>query len=304
MKYITTVCGKLDSSKVGFVNSHEHVYTYLAHPDGSYTYVITDIDKMEAELRELKEVGVDLLIDATGINMGRNPDFMRSMSINTGVNIVCTTGFYRDQFIPERIRKMSDDEVFNVVVNEVENGIEYTTVKPGMLKIGISKDRITDEEFRMARILAKVQQKTGLPLYVHCTDGTCAPEMARYLIGQGAIKEKVIMGHVDVPKDKEYLEELCGLGVNVSMDKFGRDVDSEDADRVEIVRYLVEKGLIGQILLGGDMGHPKYLRNFGGKPGYVYIKTKVVPHLMRVGLSESDIDKLFRENVIRLFAHE
>ena len=302
MKYITTVCGKVESSKIGFTYPHEHVYTYLAHPDGSYTYVLDDLPKMEAELRELKSVGVDTLIDATGIGMGRNPDFMRSMSINTGINIICTTGFYRDQFIPERIRKMSDEEVYDAVISEVENGIEYTTVRPGMLKIGISKDKITEEEFRMARILAKVQQKTELPLYVHCTDGTCAPEMAKYLIEHGAIREKVIMGHVDVPKSKEYLEELCKLGVNVSLDKFARNVENEDEDKVNMVKYLIEKGFISQMLLGGDMGHPKYLRNFGGQPGYVYIKTRIVPHLIRVGLSEDDIDTLFNKNVIRLFA--
>lgn len=302
MKYIMTARGKIKDSELGFTYEHEHLYTYLPQKDGSMDYEVTQIDNMEKDLNEIKELGCRSIVDASAIGMGRNAEFLKALSIRTGMNVICTTGFYRDEYVPDVIKDMSDSKVYDLIMNEINNGIGYTGIRPGMIKIGISKDIIHDQEYRLGKIMCAVQRETDLPFYVHFTDGTCAVETAEYLIDSGAVKEKLILGHVDVPEDKIYLEKLLSLGVNVSMDKFGRDHSNHDKNKVDIVKYLLGKGYLKQILIGGDMGNTKYLHSYSGEPGLGYIIKELIPYMINMGINKEDINQIFEDNPSRIFS--
>lgn len=302
MKYIMTTRGKIEDSELGFTYEHEHLYTYLAQKDGAFDYEVTNLDNMEKDLKDIKACGCKSIVDASAIGMGRNAEFLNALSIRTGMNVICTTGFYRDEYIPDVIKDMSDNKVYDLIMNEINNGIGYTGIRPGMIKIGVSKDIVTDEEFRLGKIMCAVQRETNLPFYVHFTDGTCAVETAKYLIDSGAVKEKLILGHVDVPKDRYYLEKLCSFGVNVSMDKFGRDYNNHDKNKVDIVKYLIGKGYLNRILVGGDMGNTKYLSSYSGKPGLDYIIKELIPYMINMGINKEDIKQIFEGNPSRIFS--
>ena len=165
MKYIMTTRGKIKDSELGFTYEHEHLYTYLAQKDGAFDYEVTNLDNMEKDLKDIKACGCKSIVDASAIGMGRNAEFLNALSIRTGMNVICTTGFYRDEYIPDVIKDMSDNKVYDLIMNEINNGIGYTGIRPGMIKIGVSKDIVTDEEFRLGKIMCAVQRETNLPFH-------------------------------------------------------------------------------------------------------------------------------------------
>jgi phosphotriesterase-related protein len=124
---------------------------------------------------------------------------------------------------------------------------------------------------------------------------------AEMILSEGANPNQVMMGHVDVTKDYGIISAICKLGVNVSLDKFGRETSDSDKDRVDIVKRLIDDGFISRIFVCSDMGNPVYLKNYGGSPGLDYICTTIVPNLLKKGLSTEHVHQIFTENPNKIF---
>ena len=102
-------------------------------------------------------------------------------------------------------------------------------------------------------------------------------------------------------KDWETMERICQKGISVSLDKFGREAKERDADRIGLVKKLIERGWLEQIFISSDMGNPKYLRHYGGRPGLDYLKRTVVPFMRENRIADGQIRQIFVENPRRLF---
>ena len=64
--------------------------------------IMHDVDLMAAEVAKTKAAGVACIVDGGHADMGRNIDFLRQVSMKSGVPIVAGGGFYRSRFIPKR----------------------------------------------------------------------------------------------------------------------------------------------------------------------------------------------------------
>ncbi len=300
-RYAMTVLGKLPGEKLGFTYEHEHVYTYIVDGDGKKTYSVTDLEGTEKELLTLKAAGVTTLTDMSVFGMGRNAELCKALSAKTGVQIICASGFYRDAVLSEHLKRKSSNELEELILDECRNGVDYTDILPGILKIAFSKNEITPLEERLAYVMASVQRKTGMPLYCHLTDGTMGLEAAELLLEAGAEAGRLAIGHIDVSKDESILEKICEKGIRISLDKFGREYREKDGGRIGVIKNLIQKGWLEQLLVSSDMGNPKYLRNYGGAPGLDYLKKIVVPFMEEKGISSEQIRQIFVENPKRLF---
>ncbi len=300
-RYAMTVLGKLPGEELGFTYEHEHVYTYIVDEDGTKTYSVTDLEGTEKELLALKAAGVTTVTDMSVFGMGRNAGLCKALSVKTGVQIICASGFYRDAVVSGHLRKKSSKELEELILDECLNGVDYTDVRPGILKMAVSRNEITPLEKKIAFVMARVQKKTGMPLYCHLTDGTMGLEAAGLLLEAGADAGRLVLGHIDVLKDWETMEKICQKGISVSLDKFGREAKERDADRIGLVKKLIERGWLEQIFISSDMGNPKYLRHYGGRPGLDYLKRTVVPFMRENRIADGQIRQIFVENPRRLF---
>ena len=99
MQQFKTVLGDIPENELGVTLTHEHICCY-----SEYLYQMSGEDYLDKE--QLLKVAVDYLkslkekyylntfIDCTPVNIGRDVALLKEVSQKSGVNIICSTGFY------------------------------------------------------------------------------------------------------------------------------------------------------------------------------------------------------------------
>ncbi len=85
------------------------------------------------EMNDLMARGVRNVIEMTNRYMGRNAQFMLDVMHATGSNVVACTGYYQDVFFPEHVATRSVQELAQEMVDEIEQGIDGTELKAGII---------------------------------------------------------------------------------------------------------------------------------------------------------------------------
>src|SRR5207249_1779369 len=99
-----------------------------------------------------------------------------------------------------KLRSRSEDvtqEMFELFVSEIVDGIGRSGVKAGLIKVATGPGRISPYEAMALDAAARAQARTGVPITTHTDRGTMGPEQAARLIASGADPAKVIIGHMD-----------------------------------------------------------------------------------------------------------
>ena len=98
----------------------------------------------------------------------------------TGIYVICCTGFHKELFMPSWFKEKKSSQIYDEVLNEIENGIDKTSIRPGVIKMGTSFENITDQERRAVEIVARLHQDTGIMISTHCDKGTMGIEPVSY----------------------------------------------------------------------------------------------------------------------------
>ena len=99
MSTIESVLGPLETSKLGFTLSHEHIVVSSAGIPQIYPEFIQRDESIAEAIRVLthaKTEGLDSIIDVTTLDLGRDIHMLEQVSKESGVNIICATGTWRD----------------------------------------------------------------------------------------------------------------------------------------------------------------------------------------------------------------
>ena len=139
MATVQTVTGPVDTADLGPTLVHEHIR--IAYPGDELdptghwdrsACVDTAVERMAG----LSEHGVRTFVDPCPIDLGRDPELMAEVAERSGMQIVCTTGFYHQEIgIPYYWRVRSVEEVAEFYLHEISNGIGATGIRPGAIKI-------------------------------------------------------------------------------------------------------------------------------------------------------------------------
>lgn len=298
---INTVRGKVKESDLGVTYIHDHLYVIPNALPKYYDYTFDDIDKSIAEAIDFKNHGGNTIVDLTPINYGRNPLALKKISEGANINVCFVTGFHKEEFMPKWLDNLSDTEIYNLLVNEIENGVSSQKLFPAAMKAGTSYRTVTSREKRILSVEGNVQHDTKIPMVTHCDKGTMGLEQLQILKENGANLEHVCLSHVDLQKDVSYIEKICDTGASVSFDHIGRELDNKDHDRVVMLEQLIKDGYQDQICLAGDMGRKKYFLSYNGKPGLRYILTDLKQELIpRIG--EDNFNKMVIDNPKRILS--
>lgn len=103
MPTVETVRGKVETSALGRVLIHEHVflmdmeYTVNYRPDFFTDETIT---KAAEKLNALKAAGIDTIVDLTVLGLGRHMPSLVKVAQHTDLNIIVSTGAYTFNEVP------------------------------------------------------------------------------------------------------------------------------------------------------------------------------------------------------------
>ncbi len=316
MSTVQTINGPIDSSQLGRTLSHEHFTAGAAGMERLPWIFDTDeavASNVEA-LKRVKAAGIDALIDLTPFDLGRQIAlFQRVAEANTGVHVVCATGVYR--WVPAYLMGRDPDDVAEHFLRELRDGIEGTSIKPGIIKLAWDLEyRLNDGPpgfspranlERCARGAARAAKAAGVPISCHtlATDELGTP-LLDIFEDEGLDLRAVTIGHSNDSHDVDYLKRLAARGSTVGLDRFGTMRGEEEMERrAGLALELIQAGYAEQTCLGHD-GSP--CMRFGGpRPAnpdcWLPVPTWELPWLREHGASEDDVDAVMRRSIQATF---
>lgn len=311
---IQTVTGTCDPGSVVRTLSHEHLAFgdpgMLGDERSCYQREVAYDNELRMTALATAH-GVNLIVDATTFEHGRDPRLMRRLSLETGCHVVCCAGFFKDEGDRLAVLKaqsyIGDLEAWlaDLFVTELTKGIGDTGVRAGALKVASSLGEIRPLERAIMLAAARAQRTTGVPLLTHCDRGTMATEQADLLEAAGVAPDKVIIGHMTSNCDLEEVKQLVARGFLVAFDQFGiLSIPGIPTDEEKMGNLLavIEAGFEDSVVLSHDCVFDRMGYVSKSKPRYPdMVFTRVVPYLREHGVGERAISKLTRDNLLRVF---
>ncbi|GAA0182251.1 phosphotriesterase-related protein [Clostridium sediminicola] len=297
---ITTINGIINEDKLGKTYIHEHLKIDLSSQKKDLDTKFDDVDAVIEEMKILKSKGVDTIVEVTNRGMGRDIQVMKRVAEETGINVIASTGFYKEPFLPQYVYEMEEKELSKLLIKDIVEGIDDTNIKAHLIgEIGTSKNIMTPMEQKVFKISAIAHLETDRPVYTHTTLGTYGLEQLKYLKGYGVDLEKVAIGHLDLNCDLDYHLRVADTGCFLAFDTIGKIKYQADEKRTEHIKKLINRGHLDQIVLSEDITRKSHLEINGGI-GYGYLVDNFVPMLLKVGITKEQIDRMMIYNPIKL----
>jgi predicted metal-dependent phosphotriesterase family hydrolase len=315
MTAIMTVRGPIEPAGLGATACHEHVFADSTSDRTDPDTRLSEFDTALEELAAFKQAGGEALVEVTTIDMGRKASLLAELSEASGVTIVAATGFYKGnyspdgenpagtwEYLPASLRYASVETIAEFMIREIEQGIDGTPVRPGIIgEIGTSFRRFQKDELKVFRAAGIANRETGIPISTHTTLGTMGKEQADVLVAAGADPGHILLSHMDLSPDGADHADLARKGVFLGFDTAGKEKYQSDERRIEMIQRLVAQGFEDQIVVSCDIGRRSQMVRYGGR-GYRYLFEKYVPMMERAGIEPAVIHKFLVENPQRLLA--
>jgi phosphotriesterase-related protein len=258
-------------------------------------FFMQDVDLMTAELVTAKNEGVACIVDGGHPDMGRDFNFLKQISTKSGMPIVAGAGFYTQPFYPEEIATMSEDDIVQAILKQVD-----ADPVGALGEIG-SWDEITDTERKVFRAVGRAQAQTNLGVFTHTgIPGKSAIEQLDLLEKGGAKPNRIVIGHVGnlVDPKVEVHKELCKRGAFIGFDRQG---GAGDARQVPMVMALIEAGYADHLMFSSDLASEAQIKKKGGG-GYAQTLTVFVPKVKAAGATDEVLHTILVDNPRRFLA--
>jgi phosphotriesterase-related protein len=304
---VQTVAGPIEASELGFTYMHEHVVMNSPDVHTNWPHLYDRAALLElatSEMRAVKELGVDTIVDMTPADYHREPELVRDASRASGVHVVHATGGYWITSVFFRIATI--ESLVELFRYDIEVGMNGSEVRAGILKVATDRDGVTRQNDRLLRAAARTQLATGVPINTHTNMGQhTGLEQLRVFQEEGVDLAKVVIGHSNDTDDVPYLEQLIEQGCWVSMDRFGIGGEFGEEERVDLLVRMCERGYAERLTLSHDRPlQINWMR--GGIPDVPHwnwrtIPTRILPKARERGVSEEQIRLMTVENPRRVF---
>jgi phosphotriesterase-related protein len=314
---VNTTEGKVPVDQLGRTLIHEHVA--VGFP-GWHLDVRQPKYRREDALAQavdffakLHDYGVKTVVDPCPMDLGRDVELVALVAQKTGLNLVCATGMYTEGMgIPYSFARMDVNEIVDIYVKEIEDGIQWSGIRAGVIKIATGEGHVTDFERKALTAAARAAKITGLPLISHTEGATCGHDQVDIITGEGVPAAQLLVGHSDGRDDHEYHCSIAERGAFVGFDRFGLEMIIPDEVRMKNVKKLVDAGYRDHVMMSHDTVHCF----LGGLPGgmsqadfeklvpnwrLTHIFENVFPRLREMGMSQADLDHIVTDNPRRFF---
>lgn len=295
--HVMTALGPIEPEALGITLHHEHIIAKPTDVGADDPDLLLDsVDAALAELEDAYYAGARTIVDMTPADYGRDPAAIYWVAQRAPVHIVVATGHHKHLHAAPWVENRTAQEIANVSIDEIRNGIAGTPVRPGVIKAGTSLNEITDVERRVLQAAAIAHCETGAPISTHTDKGTMALEQLSILRDAGVSPERVIVGHLDFALDEDYLLRVLDTGAFVSFDQVSKEKYAPDSARAQMMRKLADAGHLGQLLFSGDLARKSYWLAYGGGPGFRYLVESFPVILMEAGFSALEVRQLLVDN--------
>lgn len=303
MTVINSVLGPLDTADMGTTLMHEHIMSSSIGIPQNYPDILDRgyMKRIVNGLKQAKAGGIDTLVDATTLDLGRDINVLAEASRCTGVNVIACTGWWIEK--PRFLTGVSIDRLARAFIRDIKEGITGTGIKAGILKGASDKAGVLPHEVTILRAVAQAHHETGLPIMLHSySPGQVGKRQIAILKEEGVNLGRVKMDHSNDTTDLEYLTWLLDQGCYLGMDRYPGQGASPMA-RTKTLKALIDAGYKDRLCVSHDWSLARHVASDSptGSPhkreklnphNYLYIKNIVFPQLQKMGVSENIINSI------------
>jgi phosphotriesterase-related protein len=244
-------------------------------------------------LKDLKEkYALNAFIDCTPVNIGRDIELLKEVSQKSGVNIICSTGFY---YTEEPVLYNSSAELIaEYIIKDAEN------INAGIIKCAVQNETISEFNKKLLIASALAQKMLSLPIVLHTNannkNGLKALEI---LLSEGVKPQAITVGHLSDTEDLEYIKQIAKIGCFIGFDRL-YDNSSEEyiSKKIEAIAELCNAGYEDKILLSHDA---LFFNGFQANPAinkqprFSYYFEYILP-----GLSKERAEQIIIKNPLKM----
>lgn len=328
MAPVQTVTGPVDGGDLGRTLVHEHIrISYDGETlDPTYSWDRADtVERAVDKMGELLDAGFTTFVDPCPIELGRDPELYAEIASRSGMQIVCTTGFYTQHNgwgLPVYWHARDPEEIAELYVKELTDGISGTGgIRAGAIKAATGVE-VTPAESRCLTGAALAQREVGCAIITHTENSRNGDVQQDLFADGGAELGRVLIGHQDEQTDVAPIRKLAERGTFVGVDRIGLEIIAPDERRADHVAALVREGFTSQICLSQDhicaltaprpsfWVPPEHREAAAARREqiawqvwqrpYTYIVTDFAPKLRERGVTDADLDTIFVDNPRKL----
>ena len=267
-----------------------------APPASTGPFFMQDVDLMAEELAIAKREGIACIVDGGHPDMGRDMNFLRQVSMKSGLPIVAGAGFYTQPFYPKEISSMSEEQVLQALMKQVESDPIGAFGEIG------SWDYISKDERKVFRAIGKAHLLTNIPIFTHTgIPGKSALEQLDIFEDVGVDPKHVVIGHLGnlVDANTDVHRAVCRRGAFVGFDRQGGPGDEQV---VPMVMSLIEAGYADHLMFASDFAGANDLKRNNKALGYAKTLTVFVPKVKKAGASDEVLRQITVDNPRRFLA--
>ena len=303
--FIRTVLGDIDPVQLGVTYMHEHLIidSPIVAKNFEFIHLSKESDAI-AEVNLCKKTGVGAMVDCMPLGSGRDAKRLLNIASETGINLIAVTGLHHDRYYREDdiLEKSSAEQLADYFLKDINEGMDRTEAKAGLIKVVTSGPKIKDREKKLFEAAAIAHFESGAPIISHCEHGTGAIEQLELFREFRITLNHVTLSHTDKEADLSYHHEILSSGVNVEYDQSLRQANDVNASSGQLTAAMVGAGFVNQIMLGTDGARRSLWTSLGGTPGLAYLFSGWSKRLIDAGLNEDNLQQIFINNPARVLA--
>jgi phosphotriesterase-related protein len=324
MPRIPIIGGEIDVPQLGRTLMHEHVFIRTPDLQEAWPGFMgwdeeRAVDDARAKLRAIKAADIDTIVDMTAPGLGRQVGRVARAVEGTGLQVIVVTGYYTYRELPLPMRYNGPGRFFNndpddrflvdLFVRDIEEGIEGTDIRAGVVKCCTDEPGVTPDIERLIRAVAKAHLRTDVPIMTHThAQSRRGLDQQRILREEGVDLSRVLIGHSNETGDIDYLVEVLDNGSYLGFDRCGLKVDQPLEDQQATLVELCRRGYAGQIVLSQDR---HCTSDWFPEEGVLaalpewhhgFVQESLIPALLEHGVTEDEVDQMMRRNPHDFFA--
>ena len=195
---------------------------------------------------------------------------------------------------------MTEDELAELFVNDIRQGIEGTGIKAGFIKIATDNGPLTALQERILRAAGRAANETGAAIASHTPTGSNAIRQVDILRSISPMI-RFIWVHAQNESNRDLHRQVAARGGFIEFDSLGWN-PGQDSAHIAAIKELFDAGYGGRILLSHDAGWYRPGEPSGGSQmPYTYLTDSFIPKLRNAGVDDARIRMITETNPVRAF---
>ena len=255
------------------------------------------VEALLPHLLELRQLGYHSFFEYTPAFLGRDPLILQQLAMKSGLNIITNTGYYGavdSKYLPQIAFEASAEALAKIWIDEFQQGIGGTGIKPGFIKISVNPLSLSELHRKLVEAAAMTHLKTGLTISSHTGPAVPAFEQLEVLKQHGVHPSAFIWVHAQNEKNWDHYLKAAEMGTWVSLDGIQENNVVQYLERLSLLK---ENGFLAQVLISQDAGWYEPGKTWQGpKRKYTDIQNHLIPGLKANGFTDKEVQQLLEIN--------